>query len=269
MNLIDAINQFPDYIGKGILELLVLTLGGVIVAWITTIVFGRKSEINAVEGALLKRKMDIYEELSGKLEMLKAEVIIPDEVYDASIKILKEENIHFNPINSNQLLSIFDSPNLLTDSFFETDKYIASKKLYYDNDVMIQTIRFQNYFAVFRRLLVLYEQEMMNKGISLEEKRVKAIERVLTVSLGIILQDELIEQIDKVIAAMNQSLLNPNFKHRKQIEYSYNFFNDPNGPIMGELKNTKILKHNGEILALVTKAVAMTIVGVKLTGKQK
>lgn len=54
--IIDIINQCPEYIGKGIMQLLVLTLGGVLVAWISTLVFGRKSEINAVEGALLKRK---------------------------------------------------------------------------------------------------------------------------------------------------------------------------------------------------------------------
>ena len=77
--IIDAINQCPEYIGKGIMQLLILTLGGVIVAWITTLVFGRKSEINAVEGTLLKRKMDIYEELCGKLESMKAAVAIPEK----------------------------------------------------------------------------------------------------------------------------------------------------------------------------------------------
>ena len=41
--IIDVINQCPEYIGKGIMQLLILTLGGVIVAWITTLVFGRKS----------------------------------------------------------------------------------------------------------------------------------------------------------------------------------------------------------------------------------
>ena len=61
------LNLLPDYIGKGIIQLLVITLCGVIVAWITTYIFGRKSEINAVEGVLLKRKLEIYEELCVKL----------------------------------------------------------------------------------------------------------------------------------------------------------------------------------------------------------
>ena len=48
-------------------------------------------QINAVEGALLKRKLDIYEELSGKLEALKAVVMIPENVHEAAMKMLKEE----------------------------------------------------------------------------------------------------------------------------------------------------------------------------------
>lgn len=267
--IIETINQCPEYIGKGIIQLLILTLGGVIVAWITTWAFGRKSEINAVEGALLKRKMDIYEELSGKLEALKTVVIIPEEVHEVALKMLNEEEITFNPINSNQLLSIFDSPQKLTETFLELDMYIASKKLYFDNDVMIQTMRFQNYFAVFRRLLVMFEQEFVNERISLEEKVVVAAERILTAELGMVLQDELIEQMDKVIATMKQSFMSLNFNHRDQIEYNYDFFNSPDGPIMGELMNTKLMMLREKITAIVTKAVAMGMAGNILSNKKK
>lgn len=255
--IIDIINQCPEYIGKGIMQLLILTLGGVIVAWITTMVFGRKSEINAVEGTLLKRKMDIYEELCGKLESLKAAVAVPDNISEAAIKLLKEEELKFNPINSKQVLSIFDSPKQLTDAFLEIDNYIASKKLYYDNDVMIQTLRFQNYFAIFRRLLVLFEQAIINEGLSLDEKEVVAAERIMTLAIGIALQDELIDQMDKVNETMKKSFMN--FNHREQIKYSYDFFNSPEGPIMSELKDTKILLQREKISRIVMESIAMAI----------
>lgn len=257
--IIDIINQCPEYIGKGIMQLLILTLGGVIVAWITTLVFGRKSEINAVEGTLLKRKMDIYEELCGKLESLKAVVAVPDNISEAAIKLLKEEELKFNPINSKQVLSIFDSPKQLTDAFLEIDNYIASKKLYYDNDVMIQTLRFQNYFAVFRRLLVLFEQAIINEGLSLDEKEVVAAERIMTLAIGIALQDELIDQMDKVNETMKKSFMNLNFNHREQIKYSYDFFNSPEGPIMSELKDTKILLQREKISRIVMESIAIAI----------
>lgn len=266
--IIDAINQCPEYIGKGIMQLLILTLGGVIVAWITTMVFGRKSEINAVEGTLLKRKMDIYEELCGKLESLKAAVAVPDNISEAAIKLLKEEELKFNPINSKQVLSIFDSPKQLTDAFLEIDNYIASKKLYYDNDVMIQTLRFQNYFAVFRRLLVMFEQEFVNRGISLDEKEVVVAERILTVAIGIALQDELIDQMDKVNETIKKSFMNLNLNHREQIKYSYDFFNSPEGPIMSELMDTKILLQREKISGVVLKSIAIAIAAKTKTNKK-
>lgn len=268
-DVIDAINQCPEYIGKGIVQLIILTLGGVFVAWITTLVFGRKSEINAVEGALLKRKMDIYEELCGKLEALKAAVVIPSDVHEEALKMLQEEKITFNPINSNQLLSIFDSPKKLTDAFLEIDKFMASKRLYYDNDVMIQTMRFQNYFAVYRRLLVMFEEQFVDASIPLDKKEVAKAERVLITELGVVLQEEFAEQVDKVIAAMRQSFMTLNFNHRNQIEYTYEFFNSPDGPIMGELMTTKIMAQREVITTLVTKAVAMGMTESILSDKKK
>lgn len=267
--IIDLINQCPEYIGKGIVQLLVLTVGGILVAWITTKVFGRRSEINAVEGALLKRKFDIYEELNGKLEAMKAAVIIPTDVHHAAVKLLTEEGVGFNPINSNQLLTIFTSPKDLTDCFLEIDKYIVSKKLYYDNNVMIQTLRFQNYFATYRRLLVLYEEQFVNANIPLDKEEVVAAERILTVCIGMMLQDELIEQIDKVIGTMKQSFNNLSFTHRGQIKYTYEFFNSPDGPILGELKNTRILSKNDEITRVVTKAIALGMAGCMMSGKKQ
>ena len=268
-SIIDMINQCPDYIGKGILQLIILTLGGILVAWITTMVFGRKSEINAVEGVLLRRKMDIYEELSGKLESLKAAVIIPSDIHDAAVKMLQDEGMKFNPVNSNQILTIFESAKQLTDAFLEIDRYISTKRLYYDGGVMIQALRFQNYFAIFRRLVVLYEQEFIKAGIPLDKKEVANAERLLTIALGIVLQNELIEQMDKMTATMKKSFENLNFNHRKQIEYDYEFFNSPDGPIMSVLKDTVIMKQRESITAIVTKAVALGMAGAVMSGKKR
>ena len=268
-SLIDAVNQCPEYIGKGIMELLILTIGGILVAWITTLVFGRKSEINAVEGVLLKRKMDIYEELGGKLEDLKTAVMIPTDIYEAALRSLKEEKLSFNPINSNQILKIFDSPKQLTDAFLELDKNIASKRLYFDNEVMIQTMRFQNYFALFRRLVVMFEEQFIHNGIPLDKPEVVAAEQLLTVELGILLQEELVKQMDKVIATMKQSFINLSFKHREQIEYTYEYYNSPDGPIMSELKSTIIMTQREKIMALVTKVAAIGMAGSVLSGKKK
>lgn len=265
--IIEMINQCPEYIGKGIVQLLIVTTGGILVAWGTTAVFGRRSEINAVEGTLLKRKLDIYEELSGKLEALKTMVIIPPNIYEAAIKALADSGVVFNPVNSNQLLSIFDSPKQLTEEFLRLDKYISMKRLYYENEVLIQTMRFQNYFACLRRLLVMFEEQFVNVKISLDKQEVVSAERLLTVELGIMLQNELVEQMDKVISTLKQSFNNLNFAHRGQTEYSYDFFNSPDGPIMSDLINTKLFSEREKISDVVSKATAIGMAGCVMSHK--
>lgn len=265
----DALNQCPEYIGKGIIQLLIFTLGGILVAWITTRVFGRKSEINAVEGSLLKRKLDIYEELYGKLEALKTMVVIPSDLTEAAVDAITEEGVVFNPLNANQLLSIFDSPQRLTEEYLSIDSYIVGKRMYYDNDVMIQTLRFQNYFGTFRRLLVMFEEQFIDEGIPLDKKEVAAAERFLTIELGIILQDELIDQIDKVGATMKQSFQNLSFEHRDQIDYNYDFYNNPEGPVMKELLGTRLYTERDKITKVVYGAVALGMVGSVVKGKKK
>ena len=267
--IIDAVNQCPEYIGKGILQLIVLTVGGVLVAWITTWIFGRHSEINAVEGVLLKRKLEIYEELCGKLESLKAMVVIPSDVHEAAVRMLGESGFRYNPINSNQVLSVFDSPKKLAEEFLNIDKYIATKRLYFDNDVYIQTMRFQNYFGCIRRLQVMYEEQFVNARISLDKAEVAAAERLLTVEIGMMFQDEMVEQMDKVIATIKQSFMNLNFAHREQIEYNYDFFNSPDGPIMSDLVHTKLFSKKEETMQVVTETTAVGMAGSMMTGKKE
>lgn len=259
-NIVEAINQCPEYIGKGILQLLILTLGGIIVAWATTAVFGRRSEINVVKGKLLKRKLEVYEELCGKLESLKAMVTIPSDLYESAVKTLMQENVMFDPINQNQILSVFDTPANFYQKFLETDNYISLKRLYFDNEVMLQTLRFQNYFAALRRLQVVYEEQFVDAGIPIDRKDVSAVERMLMVEIGVMLQDDFVAQVDKTIAVMKQSFKNLNFDHRDEIDYPKAGLTSPDGPVMSELLKTRLFSERELIMKIVTQAVAVGIV---------
>lgn len=269
MNIIEMLNLLPDYIGKGVVQLIVITLCGIVVAWITTYVFGRRSEINAVEGALLKRKLDIYEELSGRLEALKSMVIIPDDMHQAALHVLKDQGIAISLIPSNQLFCMFDSPKKLTDEFLNIDKYISIKRLYFDNDVLIQTLRFQSYFSTLRRLLVSFEEQFVDQHISLEKKEVVAAERLLTVEIGMMLQNELMEQMDKVVNVMRQSFKNLTFNHRDEIVYDYDFFNSFDGPIMSDLINTTLFSERETIQKMVAYATAMGMAGCRMADNRR
>ena len=75
--------------------------------------------------------------------------------------------------------------------------------------------------------------------------------------------------MDKVIATMKQSFMNLNFAHREQIEYNYDFFNSPDGPIMSDLINTKLFSEREETMRVVTKATALGMAGSIMSEKRK
>lgn len=268
-NIVETIGQCPEYVGKGILQLLVLTLGGLIVAWVTTAVFGRGSEINVVKGELLKRKLEVYEELCGKLESLKSMVMIPSDLYESAVKALQQENVLISAINQNQIMSIFDSPVNFARTFLETDNYISLKRLYFDNEVMLQTVRLQNYLAALRRLQVMYEEQFGDAGIQIEREEVSAAERLLLVEIGVMLQDDFVAQIDKTIAVMKQSFKNLSFDHRDEIDYSKAVLTSPDGPVMSELLKTRLFSEKDLVTKLVTKAVAVGMLGAISGNKKK
>lgn len=258
-NVVKWIEILPDYIGKGIVQLIVATVGGLIVGYFASSVFARKSETIAVKGAQLKRRHKTYEEFASKLELLQEMVLIPNEIHEQALKMLEDAGVCVASSTSNQIFKIFDIPQNLTEAILDTDRYISTHRIQFDDEVNLQSIRFQNYFITIRRLLTLYEEQFVNVHIDLGNRYVQAGERVLSAALGILLKDDLTNQINAMSAALRKSLDNPIFSYRSDIQHSYEYYNDENGPIVGYLKDSVLLSKNVEIQQLIAEAIGMAM----------
>lgn len=256
MRMIEFINSLPDYFGKGLLQLLIITAGGLIVGWITSTIFARKNEINAVEGTLLKRKLDIYEELNKRVEFLRSMEIIPAEVVQAAVTLLKDAQVDVCFSESNRFFKLFIYPDVLKEEFLQLDEFISTKRIYFDDKVLLQAVRFSNYFAVLRRLQVMYEGHFVDAKISLEASEVKRCEQLLVVQLGLVFQDEFNKQIDKLVGQIKDSIQNLSFAHRSETDHTYDYYNSLEGPVMSELKNTILLSKCEEISEIVANTIA-------------
>lgn len=259
--LLDLVNSLPDYVGKGIITLFIYTMGGLLVGFFTSGVFARMNETNAVRGAQLKRRHETYENLYAQIEKLRDCVVLPDAIHRTALEILQKVGLPVDSSTSNQLFRIFETPKMLTDTILDLDRYMAIRRIQFDETVSIQALRFQNYLIVFRRILTLYEEQFINRHISLNDKCAMAAERILSVALGILMKDELSDQIDAMQSALKSSLNNPDFKYRKVIHHSYKYYNDENGPILSYLKDTIMLSKNEQIQQLVVEAIAIGMAG--------
>ena len=84
-----------------------------------------------------------------------------------------------------------------------------------------------------------------------------------------ILQNELMDEMDKVVNTMKNSFKNLSFDHRDEIEYTYDFFNSPDGPILSDLCRTKLFKEGEEIMKVVTNATALGMAANIVSDKQQ
>lgn len=261
-NIVNMLNTLPDYIGKGIMELLVLVVGGIIVGWITSTVFARKSEIMAVEGSVLKHKLDIFEELSKRLELLRQQDLLPSDHTSAIVAMLKQNGYDIDVCAPLTVFQIFEDPKKLSETILELDKYIAAHRIYFDSEVTKATMIFQNYIIGIRRLLVLYEEQMINAGLSLDNKNVYAVEKSLCISLCIILDEDLSRQVDILLEKLRVSINSLDFKHQAEIPHDMDFFSE-DGPIMGALKDTIFLQDREKIKALIASYTALGLCATK------
>jgi len=254
-NLLIDLATIPDYVEKGGIQLLITIVGAILVGWLSSTLFARWKETNVVKGVLIKRRYTIYEELSAKLIKLQDSVMLPNSTFQAAKEGLEAAELSVtNPLNR-QLLKIFENPKDLTSSILDLDKYISKHRLYFDDDVTLETLIFQNYLVIFRRILVVFEEQFIDKKISLETECVSAAEKLMCVQIGLVVQDELLDRIDKVMKSLRKSMNNPSLKFRQSIEMSYSYYNDENAPIMNALKDTILIKDKGQICKIVTSAI--------------
>lgn len=92
-NIVVFFKTVPDYVGKGIIDLIAAIVGGVFIAWLTSTLFAKKSQIAETEGEILKKKVSIYEELAAKLEDLRNLNTIDENMRKAFMKVLKDASL--------------------------------------------------------------------------------------------------------------------------------------------------------------------------------
>ena len=260
--LINDINTLPEYFCKGMLELLVLIIGGLIVGWITSTYFAQKAAESEVKGDIMKKKLDIYETLVAKLDAMLQLSVFPAEIDDMAIKQIRKHNIAFRYVSQYPIMTIFQTGEKLSEIVLDIDRYLSSNRIFFDGDLCDKLQFFQNYLVVFNRFIVLYKEQFVNAGISLDNEQVRKFEDLTTIEIGLILQDELAEEIQIVFDSIKNSMSNIKFKSHANSDRSNNRL-EVDGPIMQKMLNMKVMKERENIILLITENVALGMVSVE------
>lgn len=258
-NIVVFFNTVPDYVGKGIIDLIAAIVGGVFIAWLTSTLFAKKSQIAETEGEILKKKVSIYEELAAKLEDLRNLNTIDENMRKAFMKVLKDASLETSNLSHRYVITIFSDPKTFTSTFLDLDKYITSHRIFYDDEVLKSAMILQNYLGAIRRIQSLYEQNIQSLKVSLDEPKSYKFETALMTELGILVEQEFSQLIDKVLESIRNSLDNLRLSHHKTIPHTAEFYGE-NGPILGALKDTIIIKDSKQITQLIESNLFLAMI---------
>lgn len=254
-NTIEVMKTVPSYMMEGLMELLIMTVGGIIVGYITSKYLYRINELNKVEGWLLEKRIPIYEELFRRTGQF-AELCMVSPVEISVVRPMIERNGIQLDETAEQVSNLFLDPEKLTEAFLGFDAFAAQHKLMLDTNVAKEILVFSNYFALLRRMLVLFDEQMMDSGID-DNPQVKAVRKHLVVALGMCLSNEFLDYAQSLQNVIRVSITHLELSHREKPDYSYDFYQNESGYMMSRLKDTKALKYRDEIQAMITGFVAM------------
>lgn len=258
----DVLKTYPSYIGEGVIELLIMVAGSLIVGFITSKYLYKINELNKIEGWLLEKRIPIYEEIFKRTEEMMEIYIINPKEYAIIEQIFKANNLKLDRA-SRQVSSVFMDPDKFSEIFRSFDQHVAQNRLFFDTEVSQELIVLQNYYALLRRILVMFDEQMIALNID-KDKLVKSVRSQLLIAIGINLSEEFLQYVTNVQNTIRISMHHLRFSHRKKPDYSYDFYQSENGFVMSRLKESKAIKDseslNDIIAVFAEKALQMQVI---------
>ena len=190
--------------------------------------------------------------------MLTDQEILPAQLKDAALAMIAKHELEVKYVPQYPTMKIFGSAQILKDTYLDLDSFVASKRIYFSDALYDRMLQFTNYFAVLRRLQVLYEEQIINEGYVLDDQVVRSMENSLTLQLGLVFQYELAEEIKEVLYLL-RSEINSLELHKSGRKDHSNVRMGDDGPMMRKLMTTGLFKDREKVMALVTENVALAI----------
>lgn len=260
--IVTEINALPEYFGKGMMELLVLVVGGVIVAWITSTYFARRAAESEVKGDIMKKKLDIYEEFVAKLDALQQLKVLPHELIEVAIDDIKNNGLPFSDVPQHPVAEVFQSGDKLTEAVLDIDRFISVNRIYFEKGLYEKMQFFQNYIVVFNRLIVMYREHFVDADIPLDNPCVKKYETLLAIELGLVFQDELSDEVEVVFDAIRHSISNIKYGVQSKPDHSAKRLGC-DGEIAQQLLELKIITERENVKKLIAEQIAKGMYAVK------
>ena len=251
-------NIIPDYVYEGLIKLCVITVGGLFAGWITHTFFARKAAIVEIEGDVMKKRISIYEELYKMIDLLNNQEVLPIKRINAAQGALQEAGFEIKLSTNYPTLSIMHTAKGFTETYLKLETYISSKRLYIDVEVNEKLLILINYLAIIRRLQVMFEEQIIDGKLPIEDEIITHYEDNLMTELCVLYQEEIESQVTGVLTSLKKAINTPaRYKHKKQ-DNSLKCFEDK-GVIMNYLHEFAIFQQRDNVIKIVENSIALAV----------
>jgi hypothetical protein len=250
----------PAYIWTGLLGILAAVISAVLLALLTSHYVNKKKEITRMEGEIMEQRILIYKNLYNKLMGFINLKQYPPLYCDNLREVLKESDLLMTEETAqNYFPDFFENPNAMVNNILEFEKYCIENKIYFEDNVSLSVLLFQNYCAIFTRLDVLYKEGCT--GYPNLNKQAQDGERFLFNAIGLLLCNEFGIQCNAVCDEITKYMKNMSFKPRKKMDYSIENHGASDVYITNKLKDTIIMSKRKNFQKLITSILVSTIFG--------
>lgn len=252
------LESIPQYMGEAIVGFVTITIAGLIVGYLSSKYFAHIAEKTRVEGILYEKRIPIYKEIFSRLDNMNQLRTIKHENIAAILSLIDRTGIKVSKRASYQVAGIFTDHAMMREDILALDRYISENRLYYDEEVYKQLLVFQNYIVPYLHFYAIYYEAVTS--FTDDEVIIDKAAQLMYTALGVILSEDLGEQVLNTLDVIRVSLNSVDFKRRKMPRYDYSFFNDKNEFIMSHLLKTVVFTRNHEIQELITLFATQAIV---------
>lgn len=258
MICIEIMQSAPDYVREGLFHVLVLGISTIVVAIVTSWIFKRKDELTRVEGVLLEKKLDIYRQISDRLLAFENLHQLNEKEIAMAKHLIEESGLqmpNFYHIPS----FMVDGVDKMYDQLMEFDKFVTENRMYYDDYTAWPIFVLQNYNMFFVRFHAMFRDAITAEGCKMTDN-VQKVEADMFRAIGLLICQEWGLKIEKVCEALQTSVNNLTLSHRKKPLYDYHTLQDPNGPMMQEIKDSILMLEREKFMLLITSYVAIGLI---------
>ena len=245
----ETINMFyglPQFIWKGIFNVIITLGAGLIIAFVATFYLKKKDEITRVSGVILEKRVNSEQEILDYLEKLSYHLELHNGKEKEWCQLIKGFGLSLPHGSHLQYSDVFSSVDKFLEFFKGFEEIITRNKLWMGKKVRFHLMLMQSYFSWINALLIGIIRVPLPKDKALTPEELDKLSGILLLQVGITLDHEVNGLLAELETLIVDSVYRLDLKRSKKSVTRNGMLNSDTLRVLKELDENTLLGINRE-----------------------